>query len=178
MTQRNPLALAAATTVALLATATPALADSIATLHDAGGTAIGKATLTQTPNGVLLRVDATGIAKGEHAFHIHETGKCDGGDGFKSAGGHFALEHEHGYQVEAGPHPGDMPNVQVHADGLFAIEFINPAVSLQEGKPGYLFDADGSALVIHAKADDYRSQPSGDAGDRIACGVIERAKTD
>ena len=176
MTQRTPTVLAAAVAAALLALATPALANTAsATLKDASGADIGKATLTQTPNGVLVRAEAKGISEGEHAFHIHQTGTCDGSDGFKSAGGHFALDHQHGFEVDGGPHPGDMPNVKVHADGAFAAEFINTAVSLKQGEPGYLFDEDGSALVIHAKADDYRSQPSGDAGDRIACGVIRAA---
>lgn len=158
---------------ACLLAGTAQASEATATLKDPSGKALGSATLVHTPNGVLVRVDATGLPEGEHAFHVHETGRCDGSDGFKSAGGHFALEHQHGYQVEAGPHPGDMPNVHVGADGRFRVEHMNPNVSLDPEARAYLLDADGSALVIHAKADDYRSQPSGDAGDRIACGVIE-----
>lgn len=175
MTKR-PLVFAAA--VLLLPVGAALAASASATLHDPAGAPVGTASLTQTPNGVLVHVEATGITPGSHAFHIHETGQCDGSGGFASAGGHFALEHKHGFKVEGGPHPGDMPNVQVHDDGLFSIEVLNAGVSLEEGKQGYLLDADGSALVIHAGADDYRSQPSGDAGDRVACGVIEVAKAD
>lgn len=162
------------TTAALLFAASGAQAQSAsATLMDASGKEIGKAQLTQTPAGVLLSVHATGIPAGEHAFHVHQTGRCEGNEGFKSAGGHFALDHQHGYHVEGGPHPGDMPNVTVHDDGVFTVEVMNTMVSLESRGSGYLLDQDGAALVIHAAADDYRSQPSGDAGDRIACGVIE-----
>lgn len=162
------------TTAALLFAASGAQAQSAsATLMDTSGKELGKAQLTQTPAGVLVSVKASGIPAGEHAFHIHQTGRCDGSDGFKSAGGHFALDHQHGYHVEGGPHPGDMPNVSVQDDGMFAVEVMNPMVSLESGAKGYLLDEDGAALVIHAAADDYRSQPSGDAGDRIACGVIK-----
>lgn len=144
-----------------------------AVLHDPAGVEVGKATLHQTASGVLVKVRATGIAPGPHAFHVHQTGRCDGESGFESAGGHFALDRKHGFKAEGGAHPGDMPNVHVHADGVFEVELLNAHVSLEEGAPGYLFDEDGSALVIHAGADDYRSQPSGAAGDRIACGVLE-----
>lgn len=160
----------------LLAASAPAAAgggDATATLVDPDGKETGTAQLTQTPSGVLVRVDAKGIPAGEHAFHIHQTGRCDPDDGFASAGGHFALDHQHGFHVDGGPHPGDMPNVHVQDDGVFAVEVINTRVSLDSGEAGYLLDADGAALVIHAAADDYRSQPSGDAGDRIACGVIK-----
>ncbi|HET6603516.1 MAG TPA: superoxide dismutase family protein [Xanthomonadaceae bacterium] len=143
-----------------------------AELVDAAGKPVGSATLKQTPHGVLITATAEGLTAGEHAFHIHETGQCDPGTGFSSAGGHFALGREHGFLVEAGPHPGDMPNVVVGADGRFAIEVLNGRVSLEPGADGDLFDADGSALVIHAGADDYHSQPAGAAGDRVACGVI------
>lgn len=161
------------TATALLCCASAAHAQSAsASILDTTGKEIGKATLTQTPAGVLLRVKASGIPAGEHAFHVHETGRCDHADGFKSAGGHFALDHQHGFHVEGGPHPGDMPNAVVRKDGVFEVEVINTMVSLTSGADGYLLDDDGSALVIHAAADDYRSQPSGDAGDRIACGVI------
>lgn len=162
------------TAAALLCCASAAHAQSAsARMLDTSGKEIGKATLTQTPAGVLLRVKARGIPAGEHAFHIHETGRCDHADGFASAGGHFAMGHQHGFHVEGGPHPGDMPNVMVREDGVFAVEVINTMVSLKRDGDGYVLDDDGSALVIHAAADDYRSQPSGDAGDRIACGVIK-----
>lgn len=167
------------------ATASPALAQqqgqqqsgqsATAQFIDAKGQQIGQATLRQTPNGVLIEAEVSGLPAGPHAFHVHETGKCDPADGFKSAGGHYAGgADKHGFEVEGGPHAGDMPNQHVPEGGKLMAEVVNDRVSLGGGE-GDLFDDDGSALVIHAKADDYRSQPAGDAGDRLACAVIEKA---
>ncbi|MAW82098.1 MAG: hypothetical protein CMI63_17815 [Parvularcula sp.] len=131
----------------------------------------GSVTLVQTQSGVLLTATLTNLAPGVHGFHIHETGACK--PDFKAAGGHFAPQGDaHGLLVKAGEHAGDMPNIHVGADGKLKVEILNSEISLLEGEPGYLFDDDGAAIVIHAGADDYRSQPSGDAGDRVACGVI------
>lgn len=136
---------------------------------------IGTATLTQMPGGVQIRIDATNLPSGNLAFHIHETGSCDASTGFKSAGGHFNPMHkEHGTLDPNGAHAGDMMNLTVDNDGTVHTEVLNPNVSLTSGLTG-LLDADGSALVIHAKPDDYKSQPAGNAGDRIACGVINPA---
>jgi Cu-Zn family superoxide dismutase len=138
------------------------------------GEQIGTAVLTQTPYGVLIDVDISGIPAGEHGFHVHETGRCTPEDGFKSAGAHFSpTEHKHGVRVENGPHAGDMMNQFVASDGKLRAHVINTRITLKDGESS-VFDKDGSALVVHAKADDYKSQPSGDAGDRIACAVIER----
>jgi Cu-Zn family superoxide dismutase len=146
----------------------------VATFVNPQGQEIGKATLTQTTSGVLIDVDVSNIANGEHGFHVHETGICDGADGFKSAGGHFEpAEHQHGYMSEHGPHAGDMPNQFSAVDGKLLAQVLNPNVTLTDG-PTRLLDADGSALVIHADPDDYRSQPTGNAGDRIACAVIKQ----
>ncbi len=151
----------------------PAAAADLATaqLKDRSGKAIGDVDLTQTPGGVLLRVSVKGLAPGEHAFHIHAVGKCEAP--FDSAGGHFNPgSHKHG--IVAGPgHAGDMPNLHVPQSGDLMVEVLNTAITLEKGKPNSVFDADGSALVIHAKADDYRSDPAGNAGDRIACGVVQ-----
>lgn len=145
-----------------------------AVFMDTKGKHIGTATLMQTLNGVLIDADLSSLAPGEHGFHIHQTGRCDVADGFKSAGGHFSpSKREHGFRVEDGPHAGDMPNQFVGADGKLRMHVFNSGVSLTQGE-GALLDGDGSALVVHAKADDYRSQPAGDAGDHIACAVIER----
>ena len=165
----------AAAVSAIAMTGSALAADSAtATFVDAKGKQIGKATLTQTPNGVLIDVDVSNLPAGEHAFHIHQTGRCDPGEGFKSAGDHYApRKHEHGFKVEAGPHGGDMMNQFVGGDGKLRAHVINMRVTLGEGE-GTLFDQDGSALVVHAKGDDYQTQPSGGAGDRIACAVIER----
>lgn len=138
------------------------------------GKKVGTATLTQTPGGVLIHLEVEGLAPGEHAFHVHQTGKCDAADKFASAGGHFEpAGHKHGYKTDGGPHAGDMPNQFVGADGKLTADVVNPQVTLAAGATS-VFDADGSALVIHAKADDYASQPAGNAGDRAACAVIEK----
>ena len=134
---------------------------------------VGTVTLTDTPNGVLveLTVASGGLEAGERAMHFHETGDCSAAD-FSSAGGHYnPAGAEHGYHPEAGPHAGDMPNFVIR-DGEETTESVfNPMVRLAEGDAP-LLDDDGSALVIHAGTDDYRSQPSGDAGDRIACAEL------
>lgn len=145
-----------------------------ATFIDVAGKPIGKATLTQTPNGLLIDFDVSGLPPGERAMHVHEVGRCDGAGAFQSAGGHFALQSKaHGFHSPTGPHAGDLPNQFVAADGKLRGHAIAPALTLAGGA-GSVFDADGSAIVVHAKADDYRSQPAGDAGGRIACAVIER----
>ena len=166
-------------TVAVLAFAAagPARAQQSATASfiDASGKSVGKATLTQTPVGVLIDLDVTGLPPGEHGFHVHQVGRCDGADGFKSAGDHFApRSKKHGFHVVGGAHGGDMPSQFAAADGRLRAHVVNSAVTLASGATS-LFDRDGSALVLHAKADDYRSQPAGNAGDRIACAVIERS---
>lgn len=136
-------------------------------LADGSGKDVGTATLTQTAHGVLISVDLHGLTPGAHAIHLHETGKCEG-PAFKSAGGHFnPHKKQHGFMDAKGPHAGDLPNLDVASDGTAKAEFIAHDASLKT-----LQDADGSALVVHAKADDYKSQPAGDAGDRVACGVI------
>ena len=151
----------------LLAQAGPTSAS--ASLKDGKGKEVGTAQLTQTPHGVLIAVDLHGLKAGVHAIHLHEVGKCEGPD-FKSAGGHFnPAKKSHGFMVAEGPHAGDMPNVDVPKDGKLKAELIAPDATLDT-----LLDADGAALVVHAKADDYKSQPAGDAGDRVACGVIEK----
>lgn len=146
-----------------------------ATFINAQGQRIGTATLTQTPSGVLIQAEVTGLpAGGTHAFHVHAVGRCEGAGGFQSAGGHFNPDdRQHGFHVQGGPHAGDLPNQFVGPDGTLRAEAFNPNVTLGTGQAG-LFDADGSSLVVHAKADDHHSQPAGDAGGRIACAVIER----
>ena len=159
--------------------APPALAQSAAptaraNFINAQGQPVGKATLTQTPNGVLISAELAGLPPGEHAFHIHEVGQCDPATAFDSAKGHYDPRgHKHGFTVEGGPHAGDMPNQFVGQDGKLRLDAFNPNVTLGSGQ-ATVFDQDGSALVIHANADDYRSQPSGNAGGRIACAVIEK----
>ena len=151
----------------LLAQAAPAAAS--ASMKDGKGKAVGTAQLTQTPHGVLIAVDLHGLKAGVHAIHLHAVGKCEGPD-FKSAGGHFnPANKQHGFMTPEGPHAGDMPNIDVPANGKLKAELLAADATLDS-----LLDADGAALVVHAKADDYKSQPAGDAGDRVACGVIEK----
>ena len=140
-------------------------------LKDASGKAVGDVDLMQTPAGVLIKLQIKGLPPGEHAFHVHAVGKCE--PPFESAGPHFNPgNHKHGMMAGEG-HAGDMPNLHVPQSGELTVEVVNEAVTLDKGKPNSLFDNDGSSLVIHAKADDYKSDPAGNAGDRIACGVIQ-----
>ncbi len=132
------------------------------------GDPVGSAVLTQTPNGVLVDVELRDLEPGWHGFHVHETGECMPPD-FKSAGGHFnPASDEHGLLVEGGPHAGDMPNIFVGADGTARFQAVTMDVSLES-----LSDSDGAALMVHSDADDYRSQPSGDAGSRVACAELD-----
>lgn len=162
-----------ASALALLALTSAASAQSgKATLKDAAGKEVGSAQLSQTPHGVLVRLTLKGIPAGEHAFHIHQTGKCE--PPFTTAGGHFNPGNKkHGIMVADGPHAGDMPNLHIPSDGNLAIEVVNAAVTLDKDKPNSLYKPEGTALIIHAGKDDYKTDPTGDAGGRIACGVIE-----
>ena len=140
------------------------------------GKSLGTAVLQDTPTGVLVTTDLKGLTAGEHGFHFHEKGICDAAGKFITAGGHFtAGVAMHGLMVQGGPHGGDMPNQHVGADGVLRTQVLNTGVALAAGSRS-LKDTDGSALVIHAGADDYKSQPSGAAGDRIACAVISAPK--
>src|SRR5215468_2202134 len=168
---RPQLGLAAS--LALLAFATlPAAAQTAqATLKNADGKDVGSATLTQAPGGVLISLALTGLPAGEHAFHVHGVGKCE--PPFTSAGGHFnPAGKKHGLMAAEGAHAGDMPNLHIPANGELVVEIANPLITLAKGQPNTVFDADGSAIIIHAGVDDYKTDPTGNAGDRIACGVI------
>ena len=143
-----------------------------ATLKDASGKEVGTAALAQTPAGVLVTLSVKGLPAGEHAFHIHGVGKCE--PPFTSAGGHFnPAKKKHGMMAPDGAHAGDMPNLHIPANGELAVEVLNAAVTLEKGTPNSLFGPDGTALVIHAGKDDYKTDPAGDAGGRIACGAVE-----
>ena len=142
-----------------------------ATLKDAQGKTLGEATLRESPAGVLVKLDLQGVPPGTHAFHIHTVGKCDAPD-FMTAGGHFnPTTMKHGLMASGGPHAGDMPNLFVPADGKLSVEVLDANVTLAAGQKS-VFDADGSALMLHATADDYTSDPAGNAGARIGCGPI------
>jgi len=154
------------------AVAPPAITTAKADLKDAKGKKVGTATLRSSGKGVIVDLDLKGVPPGEHAFHIHETGKCEAP--FKTAGGHFNPSgHQHGITNPQGRHAGDLPNIHVPSNKQLQVSVFVDAVTLDSGKNS-VFDADGSALVIHAGKDDYASDPAGNAGDRIVCGVIEK----
>lgn len=144
-----------------------------ATLVDPAGQELGRAVLTETPgHGVLIRIEVEGLEPGDHGFHIHETGRCEVPD-FASAGGHYAPRgNAHGVLRRDGKHAGDLLNLVVPGSGHVVVEQLARGVTLEPGAAGSLFDDDGAALVIHANPDDYRTQPSGGGGPKVACGVI------
>lgn len=163
-------ALSAAAIANLPATAQDAAMEKTIDVISADGNSLGTVKLTQVPTGVLIQTDLSGLAAGSHAFHFHTTGACE--PPFDSAGGHFnPTNAEHGLTNPNGPHAGDMPNVMVAADGSLKVEVINTMVTLSEGEKS-LLDSDGSALMLHADHDDHASDPAGNAGARMACGVI------
>lgn len=136
----------------------------------------GTVTFTETPTGVVLvEIEATGVPAGEHGVHFHQTGECDAASGHESAGGHIAGDAQHGVMNENGPHPGDLPNVHVQENGIVHAEFFATGITVTSDGEAVLMDDDGSAFILHAGEDDYMTDPSGESGDRIACGVIEAA---
>jgi Cu-Zn family superoxide dismutase len=147
-----------------------------AALIDTEGRPIGEARFQQTRRGVLVKLDLRNATPGVHAVHIHQVGKCDR-PSFESAGGHFSpIERKHGFMNAAGPHAGDMPNVHVPQETRqVSAEFLMADVTLEPGTRSML-DGDGSAIVIHAGPDDYTTDPSGNSGDRIGCGRVEKGK--
>lgn len=163
------------TTLAALSLAGTAAAQTAQTASasfvDADGQSNGAATLTQTPAGVLIELEVEGLpAESWVAFHVHAEGSCDAETDHESAGGHFnPTDTDHGFMVESGPHAGDMPNQYVSADGVLRAHVLNSFVRIDGGEA----DIRGRSLMIHAGTDDYESQPSGDAGARIACAPIE-----
>ena len=143
-----------------------------AVLKDASGKEVGRAVFTATPSGALLDLKLDGVPPGVHALHIHAVGKCDPPD-FKSAGPDFNPDQtKHGIMNSEGPHAGDLPNIHVPPDGKLEVEFLNPVVTISQ--EAALLDTDGTSIVIHANADDYKTDPDGNSGPGIACGVITR----
>lgn len=167
----------AAAAAALTLGAAPALAqdaltsgapDATATLTNRDGAEAGRVEIHETAQGLLFRVDARNLPQGWHGFHIHETADCSGD--FKAAGGHYAPGGQgHGFATKEGAHAGDLPNIHAGEDGVAKADMHAVGLSL-DGNMAPLMDEDGSALIVHAKADSY--QDSAGAGDRIACGEI------
>jgi Cu-Zn family superoxide dismutase len=144
-------------------------------LINASGQTVGTVRAWQTAGGVTFRVDARALPHGTHGIHVHSVGRCDPPD-FTSAGPHWnPLGKKHGLSNPAGPHAGDLPNVDVAANGVLgqAVTLANATLTGPAGDPRVLLDADGAALVIHAAADDNVTDPSGNSGARIACAVIQ-----
>lgn len=148
--------------------------EATASFVNSEGAEIGSVTLTQSDSGVAIAGNLTGIPAGEHGFHFHAVGDCDSASAFETAGDHFnPTQHQHGLENPQGPHAGDLPNVTAGADETVDVDLTTEMISLVEGDPAYVFDADGTALVIHAEPDDMKTDPSGSSGDRIGCAVIE-----
>ena len=142
-----------------------------ADLKNAEGRSIGAATLAQVSGGVRVVLDVRGLPPGPKAVHIHTTGKCDPPE-FTSAGDHLnPTNKKHGLQNPAGPHAGDLPNITIAANGSGRLESMNEHLTLGDG-PNSLLKPDGTAIVIHSAPDDFKTDPTGNSGARIACGVI------
>jgi len=141
-------------------------------LKDAQGKSVGDIVLWDQGSGVGLQLDLHDLTPGEHAIHFHQVPKCEAPD-FKSAGGHFNPDaKKHGFDNPDGHHAGDMKNFTVGADGKAKIKMEDADVTLKDGPHSLL--SNGAAVVVHAKADDYKTDPSGNSGDRVACGVITK----
>jgi Cu-Zn family superoxide dismutase len=166
------IGLAATALLAGCATMTaPAGPDSAAaSLAEPAGRLVGRATVTQESGGARVLVEVEGMAAGTYGAHIHRTGRCEG-PAFDSAGAHWnPTGQQHGFRNPSGRHRGDLPNLVVGANGRGRLAFTIRAAQLR-GADGML-DADGAAVLIHAQPDDYRTDPSGNSGARIACGVL------
>lgn len=144
----------------------------LVSLKDTEGAVVGTAALTEGDSGVDIHLEGENLPPGTHGFHIHEVGKCEPPT-FESAGAHYnPTNAKHGFDDPEGPHAGDLRNIEVAEDGTVTEDVTADMVTLEIDGENTLYTDQGTALVIHSQADDYVSQPSGNAGDRIACGVI------
>ncbi|MGE4233483.1 MAG: superoxide dismutase family protein [Bacteriovoracia bacterium] len=137
---------------------------------NARGNDVGAATFTQLKRGVLIKINLRNVEPGTHAVHIHNKGECKVPD-FQSAGEHYSVsKQKHGFDVVDGPHAGDLPNIVVGSNGSVDVEIVTTGLKLKSLLKRKL----GASLIVHSKVDDYKSQPAGDSGDRVACAVIKR----
>jgi Cu-Zn family superoxide dismutase len=140
-----------------------------ATLKDSAGREFGTLTLSQADSGIRVSGRVAGLAPGDHGIHLHAVGSCS--PTFESAGGHWnPAAREHGAENAAGPHRGDLVNLQVGSDSSGAVDVVTPGGELRGVDA--LLDADGATVVVHAMRDDYRTDPDGGSGERVACGVV------
>ena len=148
---------------------------AFADMRTRDGRDLGRVRLHETTSGLLLRIKLKGLTPGVHGFHIHDVGKCEGD--FESAGGIFnPLGAKHGYLNDEGPMVGDLPNLIVPPSGEIEVEFMSPFATLSKDAEDTLVDNNGSAIVLFEQADDYHTDPNGNSGPRIACGVITSVK--
>ncbi|NGP46618.1 superoxide dismutase family protein [Bacillaceae bacterium SIJ1] len=155
---------------------TNALAPKEVTMMNADGDKVGKATFSQAAKGVKIHLEVQGLTTGPHGLHIHEFGSCESPD-FTSAGNHFNPDKkDHGLMNAKGAHAGDLPNIEADADGRAVVDLEATNVTLEEGKKNSLVGRNGTALIIQEREDDGMSQPAGDSGKRVACGIIQKKK--
>ena len=161
---------------------TPAASDAAlegrsgaADLVNRAGSVVGAVQLEPVGRAVRIIAEVNGLTPGRHGIHFHAVGNCEGGSGFDSAGDHYSPApldtRQHGLENPAGPHAGDLPNIVVGADSSGRLTAETDRLTLMPGGQS-VFDADGTAIVIHAREDDQRTDPSGNSGDRVACGVV------
>ena len=145
----------------------PAMAAKTIPMQSTSGQSLGAVDIQETKKGLKMVLDLHGLSPGVHAMHFHENAKCEGPD-FKSAGSHLAMKRKKHGDVAGGPHEGDLPNITVDSEGNAKTELM-----VEKFDHKSLAKKAGTSLVVHAKADDHKSQPAGDSGDRVACGILE-----
>lgn len=144
-------------------------------LVDANGNTLGTASVRQEADGTRVVANLKGLPPGTYALHLHAVGRCDG-PAFTTAGGHFnPASKQHGHLNPAGEHAGDLPNIEIGANGIGSLDALRPGLRLADGDSP-LLDLDGASIVVHASPDDYKTDPAGNAGARIACGILAHGR--